>query len=249
MAVNYAVVPLRPAGGAWSNAKDMMRYLQMELGRGRLPEGNRVASEANVVKRREQQIKIGNDVSYGMGLEVDTEWGIPVVHHGGSMIGYKSDMFYLPEHDVAAVILVNSDEGGRLLNPFGRRLLEVLFDGKPEAEENVKVAARNMRTAVAKERARLAIPADSSAVDKLAARYNNASLGDIAVVRNGAETTFDFGEWKSLIASRKNDDGTTSFVTIIPGFMGSAFVMGDTDKCRTLTFRDAQHEYVFTEKK
>ena len=79
----------------------------------------------------------GNDVSYGMGLEVDREWGIPVVHHGGSMIGYKSDMFYLPEHDIAAVILVNSDEGGRILNPFGRRLLEVLFDGKLEAEENV----------------------------------------------------------------------------------------------------------------
>src|SRR6185295_5271932 len=245
MGVNYAVIPLRPAGGAWSSAKDMMRYLQMELGRGKLPKGKRVASEANVVKRREQQIKVGNDVSYGMGLEVDTEWGIPVVHHGGSMIGYKSDMFYLPEHDVAAVILANSDEGGRLLNPLGRRLLEVLFDGKLEAEENLRVAARNMRTAVAKERTRLAIPADSSAADKLAGRYSNASLGEIAVVRKGAETTFDFGEWKSLMASRKNDDGTTSFVTVVPGFMGSAFVMGEADKCRTLTFRDAQHEYVF----
>ena len=37
--------------------------------------------------------------------------------------------------------------------------------------------------------------------------------------------------------------------TVVPGFMGSAFVMGDRDKSRTLTFRDAQHEYVFTEKK
>jgi len=46
----------------------MMRYLRMELGRGQLPDGKRVASEANVVKRREQQIKIGNDASYGMGL-------------------------------------------------------------------------------------------------------------------------------------------------------------------------------------
>ncbi len=120
MAVNYAVVPLRPAGGAWSNARDMMRYLRMELGRGLLPDGKRVASEANVVKRREQQIKIGNDVTYGMGLEVDRQWGIPVVHHGGSLIGYKTDMFYLPEHDVAAVILVNSDEGDLILSAFGR---------------------------------------------------------------------------------------------------------------------------------
>src|SRR6185295_15551668 len=183
MGVNYAVIPLRPAGGAWSSAKDMMRYLQMELGRGKLPKGKRVASEANVVKRREQQIKVGNDVSYGMGLEVDREWGIPVVHHGGSLIGYKSDMFYLPEHDVAAVILVNSDEGSRILNPFGRRLLEVLFDGKLEAEENITVAARNLKTAVGKERSRLAIPADAAAADKLARHYANASLGEIDVLR------------------------------------------------------------------
>jgi CubicO group peptidase (beta-lactamase class C family) len=249
MGINYSVVPLRPAGGAWSNAKDMMRYQRMEMGRGEISGGKRVASEANVVKRREQQIKIGNDVSYGMGLEVDREWGIPVVHHGGSLIGYKSDMFYLPEHDVAAVILINSDEGGRILNPFGRRLLEVLFDGKPEAEENVAVGARNMKLAVAKERKRLTVPADRAVSDKLARRYTNASLGEIAVLRQGAETWFDFGEWKSAVASRKNDDGTTSFVTIVPGFGGLAFVINSNDEPRTLTLRDGQHEYLFTEQK
>jgi CubicO group peptidase (beta-lactamase class C family) len=249
MKVNYAVVPLRPAGGAWSNVKDMMRYLRMELGRGALPDGKRIASEANVVKRREQQIKIGNDLSYGMGLEVDRQWGIPVVHHGGSLFGYKSDMFYLPEHDVAAVILANSDEGGSLLSPFGRRLLEVLFNGKSEAQEDLAVAARNMKAAVVKERTRLVVPADRTAADKLAVRYTNASLGEIAVQRVGGETRFDFGEWDSVMASRKNDDGTTAFVTLVPGFTGLPFVMGDKGGQRTLTFRDAQHEYVFTETK
>jgi hypothetical protein len=184
-----------------------------------------------------------------MGLEVDRKWGIPVVHHGGSMIGYKSDMFYLPEHDVAAVILVNSDEGGSILGPFGRRLLEVLFDGKSEAEEDIAVAARNMKAAVVKERSRLTIPIDRNAVDKLAPRYTNDSLGEIAVLRTAAETRFDFGEWKSAMASRKNDDGTTSFVTLVPGFTGVSFVIDDKDGRRTLTFRDAQHEYVFAEKK
>jgi len=249
MGINYAIIPLRPAGGAWSNAKDMMRYLRMELGRGVLPNGQRVAAEANVVKRREQQIKIGNDLSYGMGLEVDRKWGIPVVHHGGSLFGYKSDMFYLPEHDVAAVILVNSDEGGSMLGPFGRRLLEVLFDGKPEAEEDIAVAAKNLKAAVVKERSRLTIPAGRPAADKLAPRYTNASLGEIAVVRAGAETRFDFGEWKSAMASRKNDDGTTALVTLVPGFTGLPFVIDDKDGHRTLTLRDAQHEYVFTETK
>jgi len=38
-------------------------------------------------------------------------------------------------------------------------------------------------------------------------------------------------------------------VTIVPGFIGLSFVMDDKDGRRTLTFRDAQHKYLFTEKK
>jgi CubicO group peptidase (beta-lactamase class C family) len=249
MAVNYAVLPVRPAGGAWSSVKDMMKYLRMELGRGALPGGRRVASEARVVERREQQIKIGNDVTYGMGLQVDREWGIPIVHHGGSMIGYKSDMFYLPEHDVAAVILTNSDEGGSILGPFIRRLTEVLFDGKLEAEESVAANAKNMKASLLAERKRLTIPADRVAAGKLAPRYTNASLGEIEVVRADNETRFNFGEWQTLMASRPNDDRTIAFLTITPGFSGLPFIMGEKDGKRTLTLRDAQHEYVFTETK
>jgi CubicO group peptidase (beta-lactamase class C family) len=247
MTANYSMVPLRPAGGAWSSARDMMRYLRMELGKGILPDGKRVASEANVVIRRDPLIRIGNDTTYGMGLEVDRTWGIPIVSHGGSMIGYKSDMYYLPEHDVAAVILTNSDEGGIMLNAFRRRLVEILFDGKPEAEENVATVAKNIKASVLEERKRLTIPAEKTAADRLAVKYSNASLGDIAVSRQDNGTWFDFGEWKTPVASRRNDDGTTAFVTLVPGFGGLTFVMEDKDAKRTLTLRDAQHEYVFTE--
>ncbi|MEA2564654.1 MAG: hypothetical protein QOH06_6158 [Acidobacteriota bacterium] len=246
MEANYSILPLRPAGGAWSNARDMMRYLRMELGKGTL-DGKRVASEANVMIRRDPLIRIGNDMTYGMGLQVDRTWGIPVVYHGGSMIGYKSNMYYLPEHDVAAVLLTNGDEGQALLGPFSRRLLEILFDGKPEAEENVATAAKNMKAAVLEERKRLTIPAEKAAAERLAVKYSNASLGEIAVSRRENETWFDFGEWKSPVASRKNDDGTTAFVTLVPGFSGMTVVVDDKDGKSTLTFRDAQHEYVFTE--
>ena len=58
---------------------------------------------------------------------------------------------------------------------------------------------------------------------------------------------FDFGEWKSEVASRKNPDGTLSFITIAPGVNGFEFTMGSGPK-KTLTIRDAQHEYVFEER-
>ncbi len=44
-----------------------------------------------------------------------------------------------------------------------------------------------------------------------AARSHNAALGDIAVVvETDADAWFDFGEWKSKVASRKNQDGTST---------------------------------------
>jgi hypothetical protein len=100
---------------------------------------------------------------------------------------------------------------------------------------------------IANERKRLAVPADASLVSKLAAHYSSRELGDIAVVTDNGSTTFDFGEWKSKMASRKNDDGTISFITIDPTNDGFEFVMGERGGKRVLVIRDGQHEYVFTE--
>ena len=57
------------------------------------------------------------------------------MHHGGSMAGYKSDLMLLPDYGLGAVLLTNSDNGGMLLHPLMRRLVEIAFDGKPEAVE------------------------------------------------------------------------------------------------------------------
>jgi hypothetical protein len=60
-------------------------------------------------------------------------------------------------------------------------------------------------------------------------------------------TIFDFGKWHSAVASRKNDDGTTSFISIDPTVNGFNFVVGERDGKRALIIRDAQHEYAFVE--
>jgi hypothetical protein len=58
---------------------------------------------------------------------------------------------------------------------------------------------------------------------------------------------FDVGEWKSAVASRVNDDGTISFITVDPTLSGFEFVVADEKGKRRLITRDAQHEYVFEE--
>ena len=49
------------------------------------------------------------------------------------------------------------------------------------------------------------------------------------------------------MASRKNDDGSISFITIDPGTEGFEFVVGDRAGKKVLIIRDGQHEYVFHE--
>jgi len=246
-AINDAVIPARPAGGAWSSVRDMLKYISMELAEGMLADGSTYISKEPLLARRTPQVYIGKDESYGMGLMVDTTYGVPVVHHGGDLVGYHSDMIWLPEHNVGAVILTNGDPGWLIRTRFRRKLLEVLFDGHPEADAGLEADGKSYFADLAAERKLLTIPADANEVAKLAKHYGNASLGDITVGTSGSATVFDFGEWKSEVGSRKNPDGTISFITTVPGAMGFDFVVGSGAK-RTLTIRDAQHEYVFEER-
>jgi CubicO group peptidase (beta-lactamase class C family) len=244
---NYSIVPFRPAGGVWTSAHDLARYAMLELSRGKLPDGEQLVSKENLLMRRKPQIATGEDETYGMGLETTTRWGVPVIHHGGSMFGYKSDWMILPDSGIGAVLLTNADNGGMLLGPMMRRLLEVVFDGKPEAVGDVDSAAATHRAVLAKERERLVVPASKDEVSKLADLYRSTALGELKVEHQGADTVFQFSGWKSTVASRKNDDGTMSFITIDPTVRGFEFVEAERNNQRALIIRDAQHEYVFLE--
>ena len=247
MAFNYSIYPARPAGGVWTSSGDLIKYVQLEMDKGKMPDGKHLVSAENLLARRAPQIALGEDATYGMGLEVSTKYGVPVLSHGGSMGGFKSNWYLLPDSQIGAVILTNADTGGMLLGPFSRRLLEVVFDGKPEAEGDLAAQAARYKAQLAKERERLVVPAAPDLVAKTARKYACKELGEIDVLSENGQTVFDFGEWKSAVASRKNDDGSISFITIDPTNDGFEFVVGETAGKRTLTIRDGQHEYVFKE--
>ena len=244
MDVNYAVIPVRPAGAGWSSVNDMLKYITMELAVGELANGERYIGTNALLERRKPKVPVGEDHYYGMGLMVDEYYGTPVVHHGGDMIGFHSDMMWLPEHNVGAVVLTNGDPGWLIRSGFRRKLLEVLFDGKPEADELLKSRSEQFKSSMAVEYELLAVPADPDMSAGLADHYRNEGLGDIKVSRADGVTTFDFGEWQSEVGSRVNPDGTVSFMTVAPGITGLEFVVGGGED-KTLIMRDAQHEYVF----
>lgn len=249
MGINNAGIPSRPDGGEWSTTRDMLRYVRMELAKGQLPNGERYIAEGPLLARRNPQVTEGSDEYYGMGLKIDRIWGVPVIHHGGTVYGYRADMIWLPEQGVGAVILTNSDSGGALRSAFRRRLLEVLFDGEPRAAADLANYGKAFKTSRGEGRRTLNAPVDPAVVDKLAARYANADLGDLVVRREGDRTVFDFGGWASEVASRKGDDGAVTFVTITPGADGYEFEVADAPEGRGLVIREAPRAYRFVEKR
>ena len=161
MAVNYAVMPFRPAGAAWSSVRDMLKYVSMELAEGKLPDGKTYISKEPLLERRAPQVSIGKDVSYGMGLMVDTTYGVPVVHHGGDMIGYHSDMIWLPQQNVGAVILTNGDPGW-LIRTTSAASCSRFFRRTSRGRALLSADAKSFYSSIAAERKLLTIPADAA---------------------------------------------------------------------------------------
>lgn len=237
----------RPAGGLWTTAHDLSQYVVMELADGVLPNGQRLVSKENLLRRRAPDIVIDNDQHYGMGLVIDTQWSVTVIDHSGGRPGYASHMMWLPDYGIGAVILTNSDDGGALLHPFARKLMEQVFDGRPEADQQLQAAVLRKKINQRTLRQSLQIPADKSA-SHLAAKYHNDALGDLTVNRSGRNVEFKFDEWRSLVASRINGDGSTSFITLGEDMADTEFLAGEQHGKRTLTLNDGARDYVFVER-
>lgn len=247
---NYTVYPYRPAGGAFSSAADVARYVQLELSKGVTPEGKRLVSETNLLERRKRGVPVGENIWYGMGLFNRVAWGVPVVTHGGTLQGYHSDWWALPEEGIGAVVLTNADSGAAMLDPFLRRLLEVVYDGTPEAVQEVASAATRLKAQNTERRTRLTLPGDPAILSNLAPRYNGPEGSSLTIRNIGGHRWIQAGSIKGPLATRKNADGSISVVSIGPGFIGfDGVVATDPQNRRTLTVRDSQHAYVYTEVK
>ncbi len=244
---NFTVLPHRPAGGAWSTTADMARYVQLELSKGLSPEGERIVSEENLLKRRERGVEVGEDSWYGMGLFNNLEWGVPVVTHGGTLLGYRSNFIALPEQNVGAVILTNADSGAAMIGPFFRKLFEVLYDGEPKAAEEIQIAAKRIIAQAEKKRSELTVPGDEDVLSNLASKYESPGVGTITITERDDTKWIEAGFVEGPIATKTNPDGSITIVSAAPGAIGLDALIGNSDGKRTLTVRDAQNEYVYTE--
>ncbi|MCD6497495.1 MAG: beta-lactamase family protein [Deltaproteobacteria bacterium] len=240
------VYPIRPAGAAWSNVEDMTRFLLLELGKGRLPNGKQVVSEQNLLMRRKPQIRILPKLFYGLGLMIRTEYGVRVVQHDGNNLGFTTGMFFLPDQDVGVIILTNRGSANSLAKLAKRRLFEVLFDAKQKAASLLAFVVKQEKKSLADFTKKLNLHPDAAWLSQVGGCYQNASLG---VIRIGGPTDaawLNVGEWRAPIAQKREAHGPAWIITGEP-VTGLAFQPGRAQGRKTLTFAVAQKKYVFVQ--
>ena len=81
----------------------------------------------------------------------------------------------------------------------------------------------------------------------LAPRYRNPEVGTITFSDRGGAKWMKAGFVEGPVATRKNLDGSISIVSAGAGAIGVEALIGSQAGTRTLTIRDSQHEYVYTE--
>jgi CubicO group peptidase (beta-lactamase class C family) len=236
---------VRPAGGAWSNVHDMAQYMITELNKGITSNNKRVISENNLLKRRDPQIQISDKLSYGLGLMMENYHGILSVGHGGLTNGFSSDLFFLPEYKMGLVILTNARGAGLLTMAVKRRFMELFFDGKMQAEKEVKVNVEQNKKIIEKSLKDITFKPDSAWLKQFVGTYTEPALGQIVIreVDDGAE--LDTGEWKSALGQKKKKNGNLKLILTTLPFAGLTFTPEQGESTTRLVLRSGQHKYVF----
>ena len=233
-----------PAGGAWSNVRDLSRWLLLELGKGTL-NGKQVVSETNLLERRKPRVKISAKQSYGLALFVDESRGLQAIGHGGNTFGFSADATFFPEHDLALVVLTNAQASNAYMGAVRRKLVELLFDADQEAETNFAFGIKQLGENIKKQLEEITLTPDPAFVEPLAGAWTNPRLGVINVRREGNGFTLDAGEWKAPIGEHKDRSGARRIILTGPPFAGLTFWPQQTEGKPTLLFETAQQKYVF----
>lgn len=121
---------IAPAGAINSNIDDMMRWMQMWIGQGRINDTIIINENSFETITSIKTLTSGTtERGYGFGWYIDYTDGEKVLHHDGGMPGYKSSIVLFPKRGAALVILTNK------ISPINDQLISVLTEYLTKSEK------------------------------------------------------------------------------------------------------------------
>ena len=211
-----------PSGGLVAHVEDVARWLLARLGGGDVLSGEVLAElHAPVIALPAGPGAVPGvlPMGYALGCRVEAYRGHRWVRHGGSLIGYSSDVGVAPEAGIGIAVLSNLDMTSMPV-ALSHRLLDLLLDLEPGdstslLERDVAALAAYMTaTREHGEAARRRPP--SLAPDELAGTYRHPAYGDLEVVavQDGITVRFH-GISDVAVAHRDRDVWDLTLVSMV----------------------------------
>ncbi|WP_287977033.1 serine hydrolase domain-containing protein [Sphingomonas sp.] len=127
----YALGPVRvetPAAPGWLYAAGELAMSAQDLAKWDIARIDRALLPAADWQAQETEIKLadGSGTGYGLGVDVGTHDGHPIVEHGGEAVGFLSENIVFPKDRAAVVVLTNawfSDAQSRIANGVAKVIL------------------------------------------------------------------------------------------------------------------------------
>ena len=135
------------AGGLYSNAADMARFLSYQLADCRM-NGKMTISRELLTQMHTVQFKLaGQQAGYGLGVMIKPFHGATFLYHPDGGYGYSAALAFIPEARIGIVILTNSAEGYTFNQQILQEALEAMLTVKtgalkPKSKPTVLPAVR-----------------------------------------------------------------------------------------------------------
>jgi CubicO group peptidase (beta-lactamase class C family) len=237
-------VYIRPSGGVWSNVRDMSRYVITELQNGVTPEGVRIVSEANLLYRRQPQVKINADASYGLGWVVARTKGLQVIEHGGGTMGFATNLTFYPEKGLGVVMIANGSGGHMAEDAILSRLLELWFGHDEHSGDRLRNDVGEMKKSLSELKPRLKQPPAEWIAPYLGTHFN-AEIGELSITKSpDGRYLMKVGGYETGLLRHEGQKDRQALMFTAPPLAGFELFLLD-GKEGTLELVRAQERYVF----
>ncbi|MGO9921496.1 MAG: serine hydrolase domain-containing protein [Isosphaeraceae bacterium] len=123
-------VPMLAAGGMYSTARDMAKFISFHLAGG-TAHGRRLISADSLRSMYTPQFsRPAQKAGYGLGVNSRPYHGATLLFHGGGGYGYSTDQRWVPDYKIGVATLSNGDGGDNFVADLSDQVLKDMIRAK-----------------------------------------------------------------------------------------------------------------------
>jgi CubicO group peptidase (beta-lactamase class C family) len=129
-------IPMLGAGGLYSNARDMAKFVTAQLADMNTSSGRILKPQTLQAMRAPQFVVDHQTTGYGLGIFKRRAFGTVMYSHGGGGYGYDTEQRWFPQFGLGIVVLTNDGGGSDVAQTIADHLSEICIKARNGAVPN-----------------------------------------------------------------------------------------------------------------